>query len=310
VFPGQGSQYVGMGKALYDASETARRVFKRADEVLGFALSKLCFEGPEPELNDTINAQPAILTVSIACLNVVRERWQAMGQHSAPRYVAGHSLGEFTALVAADVIDFDTALVLVRERGRLMKENGRERPGGMLAVLGLDRDVLEGVVAQAASEGVITLANANSPGQQVLSGEAAALDRAAHLARLAGATKTVRLPITIASHSPLMARAAAQFGEIVAHLPLRQPRIPVVANITGQLLTSADDVRKELADHILKPVQWTGSVVEMVARGSAEFLEIGPGQVLSGLIRRIDKTVKVITLNDRELARAAQASDR
>jgi len=308
VFPGQGSQYVGMGKALYDASETARRVFRRADEILGFALTKLCFEGPEQDLNDTINAQPAILTVSIACLNAMRERWQSMGQVIAPRYVAGHSLGEFTALVAADVIDFDTALVLVRERGRLMKENGNERPGGMLAVLGLDRQVVEEVVREAAACGVITLANANSPGQVVLSGESAALDRATELARLRGAARVVRLPISIASHSPLMARAATQFGEIVARLPLRQPRIPVVANITGQILTSADDVRKELADHILKPVQWTASVVEMVTRGSAEFLEIGPGQVLSGLIRRISQDSQVVSLNDREVARVLTPS--
>ncbi|TME48171.1 MAG: ACP S-malonyltransferase [Chloroflexi bacterium] len=293
-----------MGKALCDVSETARRVFHRADEILGFALSKLCFEGPEPDLNDTINAQPAILTVSVACLNVLRERWQASGELMAPRYVAGHSLGEFTALVAADVIDFDTALLLVRERGRLMKENGLERPGGMLAVLGLGREALEAVVAEASAAGVITLANANSPGQSVLSGEALALDRAAELARSRGAARVVRLPITIASHSPLMARAAAQFGEIVARLPLRQPRIPVVANITGQILTSADDIRKELGDHILKPVQWTASVVEMITRGSAEFLEIGPGQVLSGLIRRINQDAHVVTLNDRELARA------
>jgi [acyl-carrier-protein] S-malonyltransferase len=308
VFPGQGSQYVGMGKALYDASETARRVFRRADEILGFGLTRMCFEGPEQELNDTINAQPAILTVSVACLTAMRERWQALGQVVAPRYVAGHSLGEFTALVAADVIDFETALVLVRERGRLMKENGTERPGGMLAVLGLDREVVEGVVADASVMGVITLANANSPGQIVLSGESAALDRAAELARARGAARVVRLPISIASHSPLMARAAAQFGEIIARLPLRQPRIPVVANITGQILTSADDVRKELADHILKPVQWTASVVEMVTRGSAEFLEIGPGQVLSGLIRRISQEAHVVTLSDREVARVLTPS--
>ena len=297
-----------MGKALYDASESARRVFSRADEILGFALTRLCFEGPESDLNDTINAQPAILTVSVACLHALRDRWQAMGQVIAPRYVAGHSLGEFTALVAADVIDFDTALVLVRERGRLMKENGLERPGGMLAVLGLDRDIVEGVVAEAATIGVITLANANSPGQIVLSGESQALDRAAEVARARGAARVVRLPISIASHSPLMARAAAQFGEIVAKLPLRQPRIPIVANITGQILTSADDIRKELADHILKPVQWTTSVVEMVARGSAEFLEIGPGQVLSGLIRRISLEAHVVTLNDREVARVLTPS--
>ena len=308
VFPGQGSQYVGMGKALYEASETARRVFRRADEILGFGLTRICFEGPEQDLNDTINAQPAILTVSVACLNAMRERWHSLGQVVAPRYVAGHSLGEFTALVAADVIDFESALVLVRERGRLMKENGSERPGGMLAVLGLDREVVEGVVADAAVMGVITLANANSPGQIVLSGESPALERAAQLARDRGAARVVRLPISIASHSPLMARAAAQFGEIVARLPLRQPRIPVVANITGQILTSADDIRRELADHILKPVQWTSSVVEMVARGSAEFLEIGPGQVLSGLIRRISQEAHVVTLSDREVARVLTPS--
>jgi [acyl-carrier-protein] S-malonyltransferase len=297
-----------MGKALFDVSETARHAFRRADAVLGFGLTRMCFEGPEEDLNDTINAQPAILTVSVACLNALRERWQALGQIVAPQYVAGHSLGEFTALVAADVIDFDSALLLVRERGRLMKENGTERPGGMLAVLGLDREVVEAVVAQASSFGVITLANANSPGQIVLSGESAALDRATELARARGATRVVRLPISIASHSPLMARAAAQFGEIVARLPLRQPRIPIVANITGQILTSADDIRKELADHILKPVQWTASVVEMVARGSAEFLEIGPGQVLSGLIRRINQDAHVVTLNDREVARVLTPS--
>jgi [acyl-carrier-protein] S-malonyltransferase len=308
VFPGQGSQYVGMGKALYDASEAARHVFAQADDILGIALSKLCFEGPERELNDTVNAQPAILTVSIACLAALKDRWQATGQTVAPRYVAGHSLGEFTALVAADVIDFETAVKLVRERGRLMKANGEARPGGMLAVLGLERPVVEEIVAESGVAGIITLANANSPGQLVLSGEPAALDRAATLARERGAARVVRLPISIASHSPLMARAAAQFADVVAHLPLRQPRIPVVANITGQVLTTADEVRKELADHILLPVQWSASVLEMIKRGSASFLEIGPGQVLSGLIRRISEEVQVITMSDREIARGLAAA--
>ena len=303
LFPGQGAQYVGMGKTLFEASESARRVFRQADEILGFALSKLCFEGPEPQLNDTFNAQPAILTVSVACLTALRERWQAMGQVVAPKYVAGHSLGEFTALVAADVLDFETALLLVRERGRLMKENGELRPGGMLAVLGLEREVVEELVREAGSCGILSVANANSPGQLVLSGEDSALERATLLAKERGATRVVRLPITIASHSPLMARAAAQFAELVSRLPLRQPRIPVVANITGQILTSAEEIRKELADHILRPVQWTASVIEMVRRGSASFLEIGPGQVLSGLIRRISQEAQVITMNDREIVR-------
>lgn len=304
VFPGQGSQHVGMGKSLFDVSEAARRVFRQADEILGFALSRLCFEGPEAELNDTVNAQPAILTVSVACLTALRGRWQAIGQPVAPLYVAGHSLGEFTALVAADVMDFEPALRLVRERGRLMKENGDHRPGGMLAVLGLDRATVDRLVEEAGAHGIITVANANSPGQLVLSGEPGALQYAADLARARGAARVVRLPISIASHSPLMARAAAQFAELVARLPLRQPRVPVVANITGQILTSAEEIRRELADHILKPVQWTSSVIEMVKRGSAEFLEIGPGQVLSGLIRRISAEVAVVTLNDREIARA------
>lgn len=303
VFPGQGSQYVGMGKALSDVSDAARRVFRQADEILGMALSRLCFEGPAPDLNDTVNAQPAILTVSIACLSALREWWHSVGENIAPQYVAGHSLGEFTALVAADVIDFEDALPLVRERGRLMKENGDARPGGMVAVVGLERSVVEDVVREASRLGIITLANANSPGQLVLSGEARALDQASELARARGATRVVRLAISIASHSPLMARAAAQFGELVARLPLRQPRIPVIANITGQALTTAEEIRKELAEHILLPVQWSASVIEMVKRGSAGFLEIGPGQVLSGLIRRINREVQVITLNDLEIAR-------
>jgi len=308
VFPGQGSQYVGMGQALFEASETARRVFRQADAVLGFPLSTLCFTGPESDLNDTVNAQPAILAVSVACLSAIKERWQTIGQVIAPIFVAGHSLGEFTALVAADVMDFESALVLVRERGRLMKESGAARPGGMLAVLGLDREVVEAVVAEASSAGVITLANANSPGPLRLSGEAPALECAAELARAKGAARVVRLPISIASHSPLMAWAAAQFAELVARLPLRQPRLPVVANITGQILTTADDIRKELADHILKPVRWTTSVLAMVTLGSVEFFEIGPSQVLSGLIRRISRDVQVVTLSDREIARVLAPS--
>jgi len=303
VFPGQGSQYVGMGRNLAEVSEAARRVFRQADRILETAISRLCFEGPQRELDDTINAQPAILTVSIACLQALRDRWQALGQPVAPRFVAGHSLGEITALVAADVMDFEPALRLVRERGRLMKEDGRARPGGMVAVLGLDREIVEDLVTNARQVGIITVANANSPGQLVLSGEPAALERASELARQRGAARVVRLPISIASHSPLMARAAAQFADVVAHLPLRQPRIPVIANITGQALTTAEEIRRELTEHILHPVQWSSSVLEMIRRGSADFLEIGPGQVLSGLIRRISQEVQVITLNDQAIAR-------
>jgi [acyl-carrier-protein] S-malonyltransferase len=302
VFPGQGSQYVGMGKALYEASQAARRIFQQADETLGFSLSRLCFEGPEDELQDTINAQPAILTVSVACLAALRERWEAMGRAVAPVAMAGHSLGEFTALVAAGALDFSDALRLVRERGRLMKESGESQPGGMAAIVGLDQEVLERICAEARRVGIIVLANANSPDQRVISGERVALARAVELARECGG-KAVVLPITIASHSPLMQRAAVLFAEALATIQMRDPEVPVVANITGQILTTAEDIRRELHDHLLRPVEWTHSVGEMIESGVDTFLEIGPGQVLSRLIRRISRDVRALSLGDAEIAK-------
>jgi [acyl-carrier-protein] S-malonyltransferase len=301
VFPGQGSQYVGMGKALFEASQAARRIFQQADEVLGFSLSKLCFEGPEEELTDTINAQPAILTVSIACLAALRERWDDMGRAVAPLAVAGHSLGEFSALVASGALDFADALRLVRERGRLMKESSESQPGGMAAVVGLDNAALEAICDEARAMGIIVLANANSPEQRVISGELPALERAVELARAQGA-RAVVLPISIASHSPLMQRAAVVFAEVLGTIQMRDPEIPVVANITGQILTTAEDIRRELHDHLLRPVEWTRSVGEMMEQGVDTFLEIGPGQVLSRLIRRINRDVRALSLGDAEIS--------
>jgi [acyl-carrier-protein] S-malonyltransferase len=305
VFPGQGSQYVGMGKALYDASGAARRVFQQADEILGFKLSQLCFEGPAEELEDTINAQPAILTVSLACLAAIRERLEAVGQKwQPPRFVAGHSLGEYTALVAAGSLEFGDALRLVRERGRLMKEQGNYRPGGMAAVIGLDRRDLEQACKRASAETgrIVSVANANSPEQFVISGELAALDRAITLIRDAGARTVVPLRISIASHSPLMQQAASRLAEIIDRSPLRDPQVPVVTNIAGQVRTSAEHIRAELASQMVAPVEWVGSVREMVANGVDTFVEIGPGQVLSRLIRRISSDVKAISLNDAVVA--------
>ncbi|MBI2321173.1 MAG: ACP S-malonyltransferase [Chloroflexi bacterium] len=294
IFPGQGTQYVGMGRELYDSSPAARAIFAEADETLGFSLSRLCFEGPEDELRDTVNAQPAILTVSIACLAALRERWEALGRLVTPLFVAGHSLGEYTALVAAGVLDFADALRLVRERGRLMKEAGEHQPGGMAAIIGLSEERVVEVCRQAEAEGTIAMANANSPAQVVLSGEVRALERAMDLAREFGARKVERLSITIASHSPLMQRAAQQFAELLNHVRLRDPQVPVVANITGRALTTAEEIKAELAEHLIGPVRWSQSVGEMINNGVETFVEIGPGAVLSGLVRRITRDVQAI----------------
>lgn len=298
VFPGQGSQFVGMGRSLFDASAAARRIFDQADGILGMQLSRLCFEGPAAELEDTINAQPAILTVSTATLEAIKERAQDTGEKITPIVVAGHSLGEFSALVAAGALDFATALRLVRERGRLMKEAGEERPGGMAAVIGLDEEILAAVCAEAEREGIITVANANCPGQTVISGELGALARAMELAKSHGAKRVARLGVSIASHSPLMARASAQLGELVSKVPLRQPQVPIVANITGQVITTADEIRQELAHQVERPVNWTRSVREMVNTGASTFVEVGPGQVLSGLIRRVSRDVTTLAASD------------
>jgi len=303
VFPGQGSQHVGMGKQLYDASPAARRIFEQADAILGFPLSTLCFEGPKEELDDTINAQPAILTVSVACLEALKERFGPLGYIGAPTLVAGHSMGEFTALVAAGVLDFEDALKLVRERGRLMKESGEQRPGGMAAVIGLDEKVLEEVVLEAQSEGVVALANANSPGQTVLSGEVAALQRAMELAKARGARLVKRLSVSIASHSPLMQQAAQSFTDLISHIHLRPPEIPLIANISAKALTTVEDLRTELSEQLTRPVQWTRSVQEMVSHGVDTIVEIGPQQVLTGLIKRITPDARSINLSDDEVVK-------
>jgi [acyl-carrier-protein] S-malonyltransferase len=303
VFPGQGSQYVGMGKSLYEASEAARQVFHQADQVLGFALTKLMFEGPDSELEDTINAQPAILTLSIACLAALREKWTDLGNVMQPVFVAGHSLGEYSALVAAEVLDFADALTLVRERGRLMKETGEDRPGGMAAVVGLDRSALEAICIEAGAQGLIVVANTNTADQMVISGELPALDRAVELARERGARAVVPLRISIASHSPLMQQAALQLANVLASIELRDPVTPMMASIQGRILTTADDIRQHMVTQLELPVEWTHSVREMIESGVDTFVEIGPGQVLSRLIRKISRDVRAMALGDSELSK-------
>jgi [acyl-carrier-protein] S-malonyltransferase len=298
VFPGQGSQFVGMGRDVYDSSPAARALFEQADSILGTDITRLCFEGPEDELELTYNAQPSILTVSIAYLMALRERANDLGRRLAPAFVAGHSMGEYSAAVAAEAMDFPEALGLVRERGRLMQESGNNRPGGMAAVIGLDISTLEAVVHRARERGEIALANLNSPLQTVISGEVGALLRAMDLAKEAGARRVARLKVSIASHSPLMQQAAVQLSECLASVHLRDPRIPIVANITGQFLQSAGDIKRELGEQLCKPVQWTRSVLEMSTHGGHTFVELGPGQVLSGLIKRIDDSVQTLTYRE------------
>ena len=298
VFPGQGSQYVGMGRDLYEASPAARQVFEEAEDALGVDLPKLCFEGPEDVLQDTINAQPAVLTVSIACLEALRERWQSLGINVVPRFTAGHSLGQYSALVAAGSLQFREAVQLVRERGRLMKESGEAHPGGMAAVIGLDASVLESLCQRVRAQGIVCPANFNSPVQTVISGELAALSAATQLALAEGARRVVQLAVSIAAHSPLMQRAAEQFAEILARFAPRDARVPVISNVTAQALTSAEAIQADLAAHIIRSVRWVQSVREMVGYGVTAFVEIGPGQVLAGLIRGISQDVSVVSIGD------------
>ena len=298
VFPGQGSQSVGMGKDLADSSDAARSILEQADDILDFPLSRLCFEGPADELADTYNSQSAIFTVGVAALRSLESAAKEAGIVLAPMMVAGHSLGQFTALVTAGVLDFGDALKLVRQRGRLMKESGDERPGGMIAVLGMDDDVLAEIVEQAAQNDVLTIANRNCPGQTVISGELVALDRFAELAKDAGARKIARLPISIASHSSLMSEASRQLNDIFDQLTFQQPDMPVVANTTGLRLNTAGEIREEMRHHVESGVDWTGTIRTMIDNNITTFVEIGHGSVLAGLNRRIDRSTTTLGLKD------------
>ncbi|MFQ6014937.1 MAG: ACP S-malonyltransferase [Anaerolineae bacterium] len=303
IFPGQGSQYVGMGRDLYEMYPAARATFDEADEVLGFALSKLCFEGPKDVLTDTINTQPAILTVSTACLRVLQGdgRWTTGDR---PSFVAGHSLGEYSALVAAEALEFAAALRLVRERGRLMKEAGKQAPGGMAAVIGLDEATLEEVCREAQKEGIVCIANYNSPGQTVISGERPALEKAMGLAKARGARRAIPLAVSIASHSPLLREAAEEFKQAVSLVDLREVRIPVIANVTARPISTVEEIKAELVQQFYSPLQWVRTIQYMLEQGVTTFVEIGPKDVLAGLIRRTDKSVRTIGVGDATGVRA------
>jgi [acyl-carrier-protein] S-malonyltransferase len=295
VFPGQGSQIVGMGRDLHDIFTSSRTVFQHADEVTGFALSKLIFEGPEDELRQTINAQPAIVTVSLACLTAMKEISGEIGLRE-PAFVAGHSLGEYTALAASETLDLETAILLARERGRLMQEAGQKNPGQMAAVLGMDETMLKDICLETST----VIANYNSPGQLVISGNCENVSKAIEMIKTRGSFKAIPLQVSGAFHSPLMQPAVEGMEKVLAQIRFKTPKIPIIGNVTAQPLFTPDLIKTELLNQLCNGVQWQRSVEYMINNKTSTFIEIGPGRVLNGLIKRIDKSATVLNINDVE----------
>jgi [acyl-carrier-protein] S-malonyltransferase len=299
TFPGQGSQSVGMARALADASTAAASVFETADAALGEPISRLAWEGPEEELNRTENAQPALLAASIAYLEAVRERWAALGIDApAPTFAAGHSMGQYTALVAAGALDLGDALRLVRERGRRMQSSASGNQGRMAAIIGLDDDRLPELVERASAEGIFGVANRNSPGQVVVSGEAAAVAASLAIAKELGARRAIELPVSVAAHSPLMAEAAEGMRGVLAAITFRDPVVTLLANADARPITTAEACRAELVDHLTTGVDWVAAVEAMRAADVSVFLEVGPGRVLTGLAKRIAPDAFAYALDD------------
>ncbi|MHB8398285.1 MAG: ACP S-malonyltransferase [Candidatus Limnocylindrales bacterium] len=301
VFPGQGSQAVGMGRELAATSPAAAAIFAAADDALGEPISRLAWEGPAEELDRTVNAQPALLAASIAYLAALRERWASAGiatDPAFPAFAAGHSMGQYSAMVAANVLDLGDAVRLVRQRGILMQGSGAGREGRMAAIIGLDDARLPELVAAAGTHGVFGVANRNSPGQVVVSGERAAVEAAVGIARELGARRAIELPVSVAAHSPLMAAAAEGMRAAIADVAFGDPRTPLLANADGHPLTTAEACRTELVEHLTSGVDWVAAVERMTADGVDTFVEIGPGRVLTGLIKRIVPDAAAIPTDD------------
>ncbi len=278
-----------MGKSLFENHAAAREIFEKADDILDFSLSRLCFEGPEADLNDTINTQAAIFVTSMAALAALKAEGYTVGA----KYVAGHSLGEYSAYGAADVFSFEDGLRLVRKRGRLMKQAGELNPGGMAAIIKLDDDTVAEICEKVTAEGkgVLQVANYNSPGQIVISGENSAVDRGLELAKAAKARKAVKLQVSIAAHSELMRVIAEDFRQAIDKMSLNLPEMPIVANINAESLDSLEAIRKEMEGQLTSSVRWTDSIRWMLDHEVDTFVEIGPKKVLTGLIRRVTKEV-------------------
>lgn len=293
TFPGQGSQYVGMGKDLYDNFTAAKKVFEEANDVLGFDIKALCFEGPDEELKVTSNTQPAILTVSMA-------GWMALMEHGfMPTVVAGHSLGEYSALVAAEALSFSDALVLVRKRGTFMQESAGE--GGMAAILGLERDLISKACHEtsALGAGVVEVANFNCPGQIVIAGEGGALVKAMDLCKQFGAKRVIELQVSGPFHSSLMLDAGRKLAGVLEGTDLRDPVCPLISNVTADAVHSAADIRNLLVQQVSNSVRWEESIRNIYSMGIETCIEIGPGKVLTGLGKKIVKEIKYLNVEDK-----------
>ena len=295
VFPGQGSQLLGMGADLAREYASARELYAQADDILGYKLSQICWQGPVEALNETVHTQPALYVCSLAIWRVLSEQLPG----ARPAWMAGHSLGEFSALTAAGALEFEAGLKLVQARGTYMQQAGEDNPGAMAALLALNVAQVEALCksVRAETDGVVVLANDNCPGQAVVSGQVAAVDRLIELALEAGARRAVKLAVSVAAHSPLMASALAGFVSAVDATAFKPPLIPVYGNVNAVPLLDVSEIRAELDQQLTQTVRWTGTMQAMIDAGAHTFIEIGSGKVLTGLLRRIDRSKARVNLD-------------
>ncbi|MCJ7646100.1 ACP S-malonyltransferase [bacterium] len=304
LFPGQGSQYVGMGRELYERYERARQIIDQANDILGYDLKRKIFCGPEQELQQTLITQPAVFTISVACLEVLKglESYPCK-EILRPQFVAGHSLGEYTALVASGVFDFPQALSLVQKRAEFIHKASQDRPGAMAAIIGLEREKLEEVIQEVRGGEVLEAVNFNSPVQIVIAGELRACQKAVEKVKAKGAKRAVILKVSGAFHSSLMAQARENLARELENYQLKDPIIPVVTNYNAKPATTREEIRKALVSQIDNPVLWEDSIKEMLERGIKVFIEVGPGKVLIGLLSRISKEASGLNVEDEQSLR-------